>query len=157
MMIATEPLSDLVAEGARVVSMANDAGVPIRLTGGVGIAQCCPSASSEPLKRTYADIDIVGRSRERRAIRDLVTELGYKPDAEFNAVHGARRLLFWDSSNARQLDVFLDRYEMCHTIDLRERLELCQMTLTPADLLLTKLTVVEATRKRSGRCHHPLN
>jgi hypothetical protein len=36
---------------------------------------------------------------------------------------------------------------MCHALDLRDRLALDELTLTPADLLLTKLQVVETNER----------
>ena len=119
----------------------------LRVTGGVGVALTCVSASSHPLSRTYSDIDVVSHAKERKAIIRLLEALGYAADETFNALHGARRLFFWDSTNERQLDVFLDKVEMCHVIDLRDRLQAPGPVLTPADLLLMKLQVVESNDK----------
>jgi hypothetical protein len=116
----------------------------------VAIALRCPSASSPPLQRAYADIDLAGRSRDRREIVKLLKGLNYEPDAQFNALHGARRLFFWDAANGRQLDVFLDRFEMCHRIELLDRLKPPGPTLPLADLLLMKLQVVETNAKDLG-------
>jgi hypothetical protein len=41
--------------------------------------------------------------------------------------------------------VFVDEIAFCHRIDLRHRLTLSPRTLTPADLLLAKLQIVEIT------------
>ena len=60
---------------------------------------------------------------------------------------GDRRLYFWDPLNERQLDVFLDRVELCHAIDLRDRLDIDADALAPADLLLMKLQIVETNEK----------
>jgi hypothetical protein len=141
------PPADLVSEGARIAGAAAEEGLVVRVAGGVGIGMTCPSASHEPLKRAYADLDVVGRSRDRPKIVEFFVSLGYIPDKEFNALHGSRQLFFWDSSNQRQLDVFLDRLDMCHTIKLGDRLEITGETLTPADLLLTKLQIVESNEK----------
>ena len=56
-------------------------------------------------------------------------------------------------ANRRRLDVFLDRFEMCHQLDLRDRLGLEPPTLPLADLLLTKLQVVETTDKDFDHLH----
>lgn len=139
--------ADPVAEAVRVSDAASTAGITLRITGGVGIALRCPSAASTSLGRTYADIDAVGRSRERKQIPGLLAELGYEPDPAFNALHGETRLFFWDSQHGRQLDIFLDRVEMCHKIDLAKRLDVHERTLSLADLLLMKLQVVETNQK----------
>lgn len=141
------PVSHPVEEGERVAASAVEAGIPVKLTGGVAVALRCPSAQSAPLSREYADVDMVGRSADGRRIAELLERLGYEPDDAFNAVNGASRLFFWDRHNDRQLDVFLDRVEMCHKLDLRERLDGAQLTIPLADLLLTKLQIAETNRK----------
>ncbi|MFN8215579.1 MAG: hypothetical protein U0R71_03190 [Solirubrobacterales bacterium] len=121
--------------------------MPLRLTGGVAVALRCESAHSPPLARRYADVDVVTVGRGREAAAALLESLGYVPDREFNALHGARRLFFWDPVNERQLDVFVDEARLCHQIDFRPRLEASPRTLSLADLLLMKLQVVETNEK----------
>jgi hypothetical protein len=143
----SRPLADPVEEGRRVAGAAAEHDVGLRVAGGVGIALRCPSSRQAPLMRTYADVDLVGLSRQRPSIESLLVELGYVPDVAFNAVHGARRLFFWDERNGRQLDMFLDHVEMCHDISLRHRLTVDETTLSLADLLLMKLQIVETNEK----------
>ena len=107
----------------------------------------CPSAAAPPLARVYKDIDVVTVGSGRDATAALLEALGYEGDREFNALHGSRRLFFWDPVNERQLDVFVDEAQLCHRIDFRPRLELGGSTLTLADLLLMKLQVVETNEK----------
>jgi hypothetical protein len=141
------PQADAVQEGRRVGEAALAAGVALKLTGGVAVALRCPSASLAPLRRDYADVDVVGRARDSSAITELLGGLGYEADAAFNAIHGSTRMYFWDPIHERQLDVFLDEVEMCHRIDLRNRLDRHEPTLTLADLLLMKLQIVETNHK----------
>lgn len=117
------------------------------MTGGVAIGARCPSASLPPLQRHYVDIDMVGRRGDRAAIATVMHSAGYVADAEFNSLHGDTRLYFWDEINDRHVDVFLDLVEMCHRIDLRSRLTIHDYTLSLADLLLTKLQIVETNHK----------
>jgi hypothetical protein len=56
-------------------------------------------------------------------------------------------LIFNDAEHQRRIDVFLDMFEMCHKFDMRDRLKLNGSTIPPADLLLTKLQVVEINEK----------
>jgi hypothetical protein len=136
-----------VAAGRRIAEAALGNGLSLKLTGGVAVALRCPSATLPPLARDYADIDLVGHAKQSGQISDLLVTLEYVADASFNAVQGDRRLLFWDPANERQVDVFLDEIEMCHRIDLRDRLTSPELTLTLADLLLMKLQVVETNQK----------
>ena len=141
------PLPEVAAEGVRVARAAVDGGVPFKLTGGIAVWHRCPSARSAPLARAYADTDFVGRARDKATIVSLLEGLGYVPDTEFNALHGASRLFFWDRVNARQLDVFLDRVEMCHGLDLTDRIDDETLTIPLADLLLMKLQIFETNDK----------
>jgi Uncharacterised nucleotidyltransferase len=139
--------TDPLAEAARVLAAAKQHGVTLRATGGVAVALLCESARRPPLSRSYQDIDFAMRSRDADAAERLFAELGYEPEEEFNVLHGQHRMFFTDRAQDRQADVFLDRIEMCHTLELGDRLERVEQTLTPADLLLSKLQVVETNQK----------
>ena len=129
------------------MAAAEEAGVIMRATGGVGIALVCESARRAPLQRRYQDIDFVATARQVDEIERMLAGLGYEPETEFNVIHGQRRLFFLDMERQRQVDVFLDKIEMCHQLDLRNRLEARPQALAPADLLLSKLQVVETNQK----------
>jgi hypothetical protein len=136
-----------VSEGERLLEAAAGAKVELRLTGGVAIAKICPSARHPHLRRTYSDIDLVGRSRSGGAIESFFDQVGYRADEEFNNLHGGHRLFFTDPDRNREADVFLDEVRACHRLDLRHRLDVWPSTLPPADLLLSKLQVVETNEK----------
>ena len=137
-----------IDEGVRLLDEAGAAAVELRLTGGVAIARICPSAVSHPrLRREYSDIDFIGTSRAAGEIEGFFAAIGYLPDDEFNSLHGEHRLFFTDADRNREADVFLDQVRACHTLDLRERLTVWETTLPPADLLLSKLQVVETNEK----------
>jgi len=99
------------------------------------------------LQRSYDDIDIATPKGASRRVGDFFARLGYEPAREFNALQGDRRLLFCDRANNRKLDVFVGSFEMCHTIPITRRIELDDRTIPLAELLLTKLQVVELNDK----------
>lgn len=138
---------DPVAEGTRIAEVAAERGVPLRLLGGVAVAVLCPSSRRPPLQRQYADIDFATTGAARKEVSGLMETLSYAPDREFNTLHGQRRLYFWDETNQRQVDVFVDEANLCHRIDLRRRLEDVPLTLSLADLTVLKLQVVETNEK----------
>jgi hypothetical protein len=140
-------LKDPLEEAVRVIDAANSAGLEMRLTGGVAIATISPSALKAPLRRLYNDIDFVSRGREQRDVEALFADLGYHAEEEFNALHGENRLFFIDRENSREADVFVDKVDACHTLELADRLDIAARTIPPADLLLSKLQVVETTPK----------
>jgi hypothetical protein len=139
------PLADVVAEGRRLVDSATE--VPIRLLGGVGVAVHDHGAVSSALERGYGDLDIVVPAKSSRATAAAMMAAGYLPNDRFNALHGAQRMLFYDTVNKRQVDVFVGVFAMCHRLDLSARLGMHPYALDAADLLLTKLQIHEINRK----------
>lgn len=134
-------------EGPRLVQMAADAKLAVRLFGGVAIWLRSTERTRALLGREYADVDLVAHRRGSRDVRDLLEAAGYVPERTFNATHGASRLLYHAADGAFHIDVFLDRFTMSHELDFEARLEAEPLTLTAADLLLAKLQVAEVNRK----------
>ena len=60
---------------------------------------------------------------------------------EFNSLYGATRLQFISSERVKNVDVFLDKFRMQHTLDFRQRIRLDDLTIPITDLLLTKLQI----------------
>jgi len=145
--VTEAPLADVPAEAERVAAAAAAAGLALRLLGGAAVYLHSESARLPALRRRYGDLDVAAPSRGRREVDRLFGSLGYRSDVRFNTLNGARRLRYLDAANARQVDVFLDELRMCHVIDLRRRLDGDGPCLAPADLLVTKLQIVEINRK----------
>ena len=119
----------------------------MRLLGGLAICHHSPSATHHALRRAYPDLDFaLGEKRSDRA-EALLTGLGYQAHKSFNLLNGDRRALFSDVDHQRQIDVFVGGFRMCHTIPLLERLPLEPITIPLAELLLTKLQIVELNEK----------
>lgn len=141
------PLADPVQEAARIASQARQAGISLRLMGGVAVALRCPSARTPPLARPYGDVDLATHASQRQAVERLLGSLGYTPNAEINLLFGRERLIFFDPHNRRNLDVLIGKLRMCHTIPFAQAFEADHDTLTLDCLLLTKLQIVETTAK----------
>jgi hypothetical protein len=97
--------------------------------------------------REYHDIDLFGLGKQRRGISSIFARLGYSPNSEFNLLYGDARLQFVKGEHQKNVDVFLDKFEMEHTLDFRQRLRLDDLTIPITDLLLTKLQNVELETK----------
>jgi hypothetical protein len=141
------PVADITEEARQVLAGCNAANLTARLIGGLAVAWHQHAPTPPDLQRAYADIDIVIGRKEGRAAKGALLQLGYVPNDGFNALHGDRRLLFYDQPNGRQLDVFVGTFAMSHTLDLASRLNMLPDTLCIADLLLTKLQIVEINAK----------
>jgi len=150
------PLPDPVDEGRRLVDAAGARGLTMRLLGGVAV--CIQSPGGAPLlPRDIHDVDIAVRRGYRNQVTELAKEMGYAPDQMFNALHGSRRLLFYDEANQRKLDVFIGEFSMCHSIPITDRLARDPLTIPLAELLLTKLQIVELNAKDAHDIFHLLS
>lgn len=142
-----DKLKQLCDEAVKIVDTASTQQVKARLIGGVGVRLHTKKYSDifERLRRAPADIDIVSLKAYSEQIKSIMKSLGYFPAERFNTYHGHKRQLWF--AKTHQIDVIFDVLEMNHTIDFRNRLDLDCPTLTPSDLLLTKLQVVNVNRK----------
>lgn len=146
-MTSPTPLDDIQAEARRIVAAGEAQGLALRLLGGLAVALHAPSAALPALARSYADIDLVAPARSGGRAEALLAGLGYQPDQQFNLLNGAERLLFYDPPRQRQVDVFVGQFSMCHRLPVAERLSLEPLTLPLAELLLTKLQIVQLNEK----------
>ena len=135
-------------EAERLIRSGEQTGIRLRLLGGLAVYLSCPSATSHvQLQRCYADIDLVGLEKAGPRLGQFFTQLGYTSDQRFNALHGRTRMIFFNPEDGSHVDVFLDRFQMCHALDLRQRLLEGYLTLTLVDLLITKMQIVELNQK----------
>lgn len=144
-MAGVEP--DLTDEAHRLLRLIADRGIAARLFGGMGIRILAGDRLAPAFERPIQDLDFAVSKGDRNALADLLEESGYEGDQHFNALNGARRLLFVDPSHDRQVDVFVGTFEMCHALPLTERLAVLPDTLPAADVLMTKLQIVELNSK----------
>lgn len=141
------PDPDIEVEAVRLIDGLAERDCVARLLGGLAIAEHRHTAMPESLSRPYGDIDIVIPPSRSAPFRAAMEELGYTPNKRFNNLRGDKRMLFYDEPNDRQIDVFVGRFDMCHGVQLADRLDTGDRTLFPSDLLLTKLQVVQINRK----------
>jgi hypothetical protein len=136
----------IIEEAKRLIAATGDAGLSVRLIGGVAIRLHALDGLPSALERPYQDIDLVTTSKGGRRTVKLLEELGYTPNDRFNALNSGRAVVY-DVEHQRQVDLFIGEFRMCHTIDLVSRLEVDHPTVPLAELLLTKLQIVSLNRK----------
>jgi len=143
----SEPSGSATIELCESVIEATDAaGVRVRALGGLGVHLRVPERP-QPLRRSYGDVDLVARRGDRSTIERTLEGLGLVGEQEFNALNGQRRQLWWGEDGSTHLDLFLGEFAMCHSLRLDDRLPADHRALPAADLLLTKLQIVELNRK----------
>ena len=142
----TPILEDIVAEGERVLGLAVDEGVAVRLLGGVAVRLQAPTLP-DAFDRRYKDLDFATPKGRSGDADKLLRAAGYEPHTAFNALNQKERMLFFDPAHDRQVDVFVGAFRMCHEIPLNDRLEVQDRTVPLAELLLTKLQIIELNEK----------
>src|SRR4051812_26277592 len=116
-------LADIVAEGERLLDLADESDLPLRLLGGVAVRLRAPSIPAA-LDRSYSDLDFAVRKKGAGPLDTLMRKAGYEPHVTFNAMNARERALYIDEQQGRQVDVFIEAFRMCHEIELGERLVL---------------------------------
>jgi hypothetical protein len=136
----------IVEEAERLLDAASGNGTTLALLGGVAVRL---KASDVPpsLDREYKDIDFAAPKGASSGVAKLFSAQGYEPAVAFNAMNGRDRLLFYDQQHGRQVDVFIGSFRMCHEIPFGNRLAPGEQTVPLAELVLTKLQIVELNEK----------
>ncbi len=147
------PEDDPLPEAVGLAQGAAEAGLPLRLLGGLGVRVLCPDFP--PRLRAGQDIDLACLSKGRRKVVAYLEEQGCQPDRAFNGLNGDRQMYFTTPSG-RPVDVMVDRLAMCHTLDFRPGFGQLPLTLPAADLLLSKLQIVELNAKDAHDIAHLL-
>jgi hypothetical protein len=157
----------LMAEAHAIVDAGNERGIVLRLTGGLAVRHY--AIDLEFAEREYSDIDLVGLKRQVVAVGDVFRDLGYVENRHVAMATGNGQLQFFvpDSSSPEtatgrgprdlpvfteeppsdHIDVFLDAMRMDHEVDFRDRLDINTYAIDPADLLLSKLQIVNLNEK----------
>jgi hypothetical protein len=144
--------SEFVAEAKAVIEAANERGLHLRLLGALAVIQQCPNGVwlLEKTNRVLTDLDFMGYDREIRQVETMFGELGYEVLGGRGVtmdVWVGRRIFHDPRGTRRRVDVFLDRLDFCHPIELKGRLEMDPVTIPLTDILLEKLQIVEINEK----------
>ncbi len=139
--------SDIVEEALRVAEEADREGLSIRLLGGVAIKLRAKDGLRPAFEREYADLDWITPRGTSADVQRFFKALGYEPHVRFNSMYGQERLLFFDREHDRQVDILVGTFRMSHEIRLGKRLAMEPLTIPLAELLLTKLQIVELNEK----------
>lgn len=148
------PEDDPLPEAVALVDGGARAGLRLRLLGGLGVRVLCPDFP--PRLRAGQDMDLACASKGRRDVAAYLEKSGCVPDKMFNSLNGDRQMYF-TAPSGRPIDVMVDRLVMCHTLDFRSSFGNSSLTLDPADLLLSKLQIIELNAKDARDITHLLS
>jgi hypothetical protein len=141
----TSPSPTAIEEAVGICAAASEAGITVRLAGGLAIQYLTPGFP--PRGGDSQDLDLATVSKVRRSLSEFLAGRGYVADKTFNALYGHKQLYFQSTKTGRSVDVLVDRLHMCHTVEFAARLGRMPLTLDLTDLLLSKLQIVELNEK----------
>jgi len=158
----------LMAEAMSIVDAARDRGAQLRLTGGLAIRRYCTDLDF--MDREYSDIDFIGLSAQRKEVDEVFTALGYSENRYVSQATDAGQLQYikkealegmkaeavaaaagvrstYQPPLVDHVDIFLDVMRMDHDVDVRERLEVDDYAISPADAVIAKLQIGKINQK----------
>lgn len=137
----------LQSEAVSLVTEAAAAGVTLRVVGSAGIRLHCPRPGPvmDRLGRPAKDIDFIVPQQHRKGMRRLLESRGYVADRDLLIAMEGTRYTFTHSRHGTDIDVFVEKLDFCHTIEVRDRLGVHPVTIPLEELLLQKVQIVEMT------------
>ncbi len=151
---AAGPANDPLPEAVALASGAADAGLGLKLLGGLAVRVLCPEFP--PRLRAGQDMDFACLSKGRKNVAAYLEGQGCQADRRFNNLNGDRQMYF-TAPSGRPIDVMVDRLTMCHTLDLRPGLGKLPLTIDAVDVLLSKLQIIELNEKDARDILHLLS
>lgn len=137
---------DLFEVATHLVLFLGTRGIIARVFGGVAIAHSTQWNERFGVDRQTKDLDMVVAKGQMLRATEVLAGTGWVVDTRSIMFNEQKRVLLHRRHDGLALDVFSDPLEFNQTVSLGDRLVLCPVTLTPADLLLTKLQIFAATR-----------
>jgi hypothetical protein len=135
---------DPLTEALSLAQAAADAGLGLKLLGGLAVRVLCPDYP--PRLRRDQDIDFACMAKGRKDVAAWLADNGCEPDRRFNNLNGDRQMYF-NAPSGRPIDVMVDRLTMCHTLDFRPSFGRLPFTVDSVDVLLSKLQIIELNQK----------
>ena len=160
----------LMAEAMDIIDAAREQGVQLRLTGGLAVRRYCTDLDF--MDREYSDIDFVGLASRTRRSTQVFDGLDYTENRYVTQATDAEQLQYiktealerHDSAEAEaaaagrvhhadepplvdHVDIFLDVMRMDHDVDVRDRLEIDDYAISPADAFIAKLQIGKINQK----------
>jgi len=141
---AAGPVDDPLPEALSLARGAAEAGLGLKLLGGLAVRVICPDFP--PRLRAGQDMDFACMGKRRKDVAAHLERSGCQPDKRFNNLNGDRQMYF-NAPSGRPIDVMVDKLVMFHTLDFRPSFGRLPFTVDAIDVLLSKLQIVELNEK----------
>jgi hypothetical protein len=145
---------DPLPEALGLARAAADAGLGLKLLGGLAVRVLCPEFP--PRLRRDQDIDFACLGKGRKEVAAWLADNGCEPDRRFNNLNGDRQMYF-NAPSGRPVDVMVNQLTMCHTLDFRPSFGRLPLTVDSVDVLLSKLQIIELNEKDARDIFHLLS
>ena len=141
-----------VEEALKCAKEAQAKGIQLRILGGLAIY--LHSKNEEALwnslgrlgDKVFTDIDFASRRAHVNDLVKMFSGMGYTYNESYLLLRGGSRLIFYGNP-IPMVDIFVDKLDFCHPIELSKRLDVDYPTIPLADLLLEKLQIVQLNEK----------
>jgi len=136
-----------------LVEKAQSESISLRILGGLAVRLHCLEYLNllQKLGRVtqFADMDVITLAENQKRLEPFFKQNGFNPEPKMRRTPAiwAYRHVYLRPDGKSNVDVFFDKLEMSHTIDLRQRLAVDSPTISLADLLLAKLQIHEINEK----------
>jgi hypothetical protein len=146
---AVATVDDFVVTTRSLIRAAEEEGVRLRLLGSLAFRFHCPGHVDylDAMERELTDIDFAASSKNRKELRKFFDGLGYLEDRDVLVTMEGARYSYKNPENDIGVDIFFDRLDFCHPVELGDRLALDSPTISLADLVLEKVQIVEINEK----------
>ena len=144
---------EFLEESVKLLDEAKESGLILKIIGGTAVRLHMSQKGLDLLNRLgrelKIELDLVGLSKQKGDIRKFFERKGWAFDSYmfYFTMSTTVRNRYIFRGEKFDIDVFFDELDMCHKIDLRRRLELDHPTISLSDLLLSKLQIVDFTKK----------
>jgi hypothetical protein len=139
-----------IEEALKTTEAARQKNLILRVMGATAIRIHCPKFAPlhEALGRAITDLDFIGLSKDTNRLVELLEGLGYAMDRDARyRMTMLGRCVLEKRGSGLHADLFFDKLDWNHALDLRNRLSVDFPTLTISDLLMEKLQIVRINEK----------
>lgn len=140
---------EFIAEAKKIIAQTDQKGAPLRLIGALAFHLHCSEYNyiHKEWGRIFTDTDFVAKSEHQKQIIEAYAELGYRDDEMITTLYGRDRLVFDNPETGMHSDIFFDKLDFCHVLELRDRLDIDDLTIPLAELFLEKMQIYQINEK----------
>jgi hypothetical protein len=140
--------NELIELAAAILQTAETEGIEMRLLGGIAFWERCPNAREIVYRtRFFKDIDLAAKVRDKAKIESIFHhKWNFYLDPDSGTIPGSLLSRYYVQKEKELKEVCEINYDVlkyCHDIDIRDRLSIDKITIPLAELMLSKLQIID--------------